>query len=62
MFNRRGKLNRGGKFNRGGKPIPSPWDLPDPGIKPTSPALQADFLPGEPPGSPLVQQGTNNSC
>ena len=22
--------------------IPSPWDLPDPGIKPGSPALQAD--------------------
>ena len=36
--------------------------LPDPGIKPTSPALQADSLPDEPPGSPLVQQGTNNSC
>ena len=26
-------------------------DLPDPGIKPTSPALQADSLPSEPPGT-----------
>ena len=25
-------------------PFPSPWDLPDPGIEPTSPALQADSL------------------
>ena len=25
-----------------GLPFPSPWDLPDPGIKPQSPALQAD--------------------
>ena len=28
--------------------IPSPGDLPDPGIKPTSPALQADALTSEP--------------
>ena len=27
----------------------SPGDLPDPGIKPWSPALQADSLPSEPP-------------
>ena len=27
-----------------GWPFPPPGDLPDPGIKPTSPALQADFL------------------
>ena len=33
-----------------GQPFPSPWDLPDPGSKPRSPALQADFLPAEPPG------------
>jgi len=26
-----------------GLPFPSPGDLPDPGIKPLSPALQADF-------------------
>ena len=31
-------------------PFPSPGDLPDPGIEPTSPALQADALPSEPPG------------
>ena len=29
------------------KPFPSPGDLPDPGIKPQSPALQVDFLPSE---------------
>ena len=28
-----------------GMPFPSPGDLPDPGIKPLSPALQADSLP-----------------
>ena len=32
-------------------PFPSPGDLPDPGIKPGSPALQADALPSEPPGT-----------
>ena len=31
----------------GGWPIPSPADLPDPGIEPGSPALQADSLPTE---------------
>ena len=31
-------------------PFPSPGDLPNPDIKPRSPALQADFLPSEPPG------------
>ena len=33
-----------------GKPIPSPGDLPDPGIKLGSSALQADSLPAELPG------------
>ena len=28
---------------------PSPGDLPDPGIEPGSPALQADALTSEPP-------------
>ena len=28
-------------------PFPSPLDLPDPGIEPSSPALQADSLPSE---------------
>ena len=30
--------------------FPSPGDLPDPGIEPQSPALQADSLPSELPG------------
>jgi len=33
-----------------GLPFPSPGDLPDPGIEPGSPVLQADALPSEPPG------------
>ena len=32
-----------------GLPSPSPKDIPDPGIEPGSPALQADSLPSEPP-------------
>ena len=32
-----------------GLPFPSPGDLPDLGIEPGSPALQADSLPSEPP-------------
>ena len=32
-------------------PFSSPQDLPDPGIKPTSPALQAHALTSEPPGN-----------
>ena len=36
-----------------GLPFPSPGDIPDPGIKPVSPALQADSLPSEPPGKPM---------
>ena len=36
----------------GGLPFPSPGDLPDPGIEPWSPTLQADVLPSEPPGKP----------
>ena len=35
-----------------GKPIPSPVDLPDPGIEAGSPALQADSLPTELLGKP----------
>ena len=34
-----------------GLPFSSPGDLPNPGIKPTSPALQADALTSEPPGN-----------
>ena len=32
---------------------PHPGYLPNPGIKPRSPALQADSLPSEPPGKPI---------
>ena len=35
-----------------GLPFPPPGDLPDPGIKPGSPALQANSLPTEPRASP----------
>ena len=35
-----------------GLPFPSPGDLPDPEIKPGSPALQADSLLSETPGKP----------
>ena len=37
-----------------GLPFPSPGNLPDPGIEPRSPALQADALPSEPPGKPII--------
>ena len=40
-----------------GFPFPSPGDLPNPGIKPESPTLQADSLPSEPPGKP-----SSSSC
>ena len=39
-----------------GEPIPSPVDLPDPGIKLGSPALQVDSLPAELPGKPQCPQ------
>ena len=35
-----------------GLPFPSSGDLPNPGLEPGSPALQADSLPSEPPGKP----------
>ena len=35
-----------------GLPFPSPGDLPDPGIEPTSPALAGGFFITEPPGKP----------
>ena len=37
-----------------GLPCPSPDDLPNPGIEPGSPALQADLL-SEPPGKPNLK-------
>ena len=33
---------------------PSPWDLPDPGIKPMSSALAGGFFITEPPGKPYI--------
>ena len=38
-----------------GLPFPSPGDLPDPGIEPSSPALQADALPAEPPANLILK-------
>ena len=38
-----------------GLPFPSPGDLPNPGIEPRSPALEADTLTSEPPGKARVQ-------
>ena len=41
-----------------GLPFPSPGDLPDPGIEPRSPTLQADSLSCEPSGQlaqPLIR-------
>ena len=35
-----------------GSPCPPPGDLPNPGMEPRSPTLQADSLPSEPPGKP----------
>ena len=37
-----------------GLPCPPPDELPDPGIEPGSPALQAESLPSEPPGTPGI--------
>ena len=37
-----------------GLPHTPPGDLPNPGIKPRSPALQADSWPSEPPGKPRL--------
>ena len=36
-------------------PIPSPADLPDPGMELGSPALQVDSLPAELPGNPIKE-------
>ena len=38
-------------------PFPSPKDLPDSGIEPVYPILQADSLLSEPPGKPENTQG-----
>ena len=38
-----------------GLPCPPPRNLPDAGIEPGFPILQADSLPSEPPGKPREQ-------
>ena len=38
-----------------GLPFPSPGELPNPGIEPRSPTLQADALLSEPPGKSKVE-------
>ena len=46
-----------------GLPFPSPGDLPNPGIEPRSPTLQADALTSEPPGKPNSGISSNlNLC
>ena len=44
-----------------GQPIPSPGDLPNPGIEPGSPALQADSLPAELPGKTILLGSKSSS-
>jgi len=41
------------EFSRKNTGVGSHSLLPDPGIEPSSPALQADSLPSEPPGNPF---------
>ena len=43
-----------------GLPFPPPGDLPNPGIEPGSPALQADALSSEPPGKPPLPKKQTN--
>ena len=43
-----------------GLPLPSQGDLPKPSIKPSSPTLQADSLPSEPPGKPQRLNAVNH--
>ena len=43
-----------------GLPFPSPGDLPDPGIEPRSPTLQAGALTSEPPGKPESKEGSKD--
>ena len=43
-------------------PCPPPGGLPNPGIEPKSPALQANSLPSEPPEKPFQQLPFNKCC
>ena len=45
-----------------GLPFPSPGDLPDPGIKLRSRALQADSLPCASPGKPICLKVSGPTC
>ena len=45
-----------------GLSFPSPGDLPNLGIKPGSPTLQADSSPSEPPGKPNLLISTAIYC
>ena len=47
-----------------GLTVPSPGDLPNSGIKPGSPAVQADSLLSESPGKPISHpvSGDNSTC
>ena len=45
----------------GGLPCPLPEDLPNPGIEPRPPALQADYLPSAPSGKPK-NTGVGSLC
>ena len=40
--------------NWSGQPFPSPGDLPEPGMEPRPPALQADPLQFKPAGKPWL--------
>ena len=48
--------------NWSGLPFPPPGDLPDPGIEPGSPAMQADSLPTGSPGKPSPEARLIFSC
>ena len=49
-------------LHQSGQPIPSPADLPDPGITLGSPALQADSLPTELSGKPSGNHKQNKKA
>ncbi|CAI9160088.1 unnamed protein product [Rangifer tarandus platyrhynchus] len=43
-----------------GLPCSPPWDLPNSGIEPRFPALQADSLPSEPPEKPMKKKNQSS--
>ena len=45
-----------------GLPFPSLGDLPNPGLEPGSPTLQADALPSEPPHACMYYMKMWNKC